>query len=75
MFTREILPLLEGVSLSKMKAATGLSVTMCAKIRQGYVPHARHWGNLRGLGASASAMTHSGTLRAEGQPIPHESHL
>ena len=30
-FTREILPLLEGVSLSKMRAATGLSVTMCAK--------------------------------------------
>ena len=53
-FTREILPLLEGVSLSKMKAATGLSVTMCAKIRRGYVPHPRHWDGLRQLGAYLS---------------------
>lgn len=41
-FTREILPLLEGVTLSKMKAATGLSVAMCARVRRGYVPHPRH---------------------------------
>ena len=46
-FTREMLPLLQGVSLSKMRAATGLSATMCARIRRGYVPHARHWENLR----------------------------
>lgn len=46
-FTREILPLLEGVPLSKLKAATGLSVTMCARIRRGYVPHPRHWDGLR----------------------------
>jgi hypothetical protein len=39
---REILPLLKSVSLSKMKAATGLSVTMRAKVRRGYVPHPRH---------------------------------
>ena len=52
-FTREILPLLEGVSLSKMKAATGLSVTMCARIRRGYVPHARHWEGLRVIGVAS----------------------
>jgi hypothetical protein len=46
---REILPLLEDVPLSKMKAATGLSVTMCARIRRGYSPHARHWDGLRQL--------------------------
>jgi len=46
-FTREILPLLEGVSLGKMKAATGLSVTTCAKVKRGYVPHPRHWSSLR----------------------------
>jgi hypothetical protein len=57
-FTREILPLLQGVSLSKMKAATGLSVTMCARTRRGYVPHPRHWEKLRRLrngGETASA--------------------
>jgi hypothetical protein len=48
-FTREILPQLMDVSLSKMKAATGLSVTMCSKVRRGYVPHARHWDGLRQL--------------------------
>ena len=52
MFTREILPLLEGWSLSKMKAATGLSVTMCAKVRRGYAPHPRHWEGLRQLTVS-----------------------
>lgn len=62
-FTRETLPLVEGVSLSKMKAATGLSATMCAKIRRGYVPHPRHWegllaavsGSLPRAGATMSA--------------------
>lgn len=42
-FKREILPLLQSVTLPQMRAATGLSVTMCARIRRGYVPHARHW--------------------------------
>ena len=46
-FTREILPLLQTVSLLKMKAATGLSVTMCARVRRGYVPHPRHWDGLQ----------------------------
>jgi hypothetical protein len=33
-FTREILTLHEGVPLRKMRAETGLLVTMCAKARQ-----------------------------------------
>ena len=54
-FTCKILPLLEGVPLSKMKAATGLSVTMCARVRRGYVPHPRHWGALRLIGERRKA--------------------
>jgi len=53
-FRREILPLLEGVSLRKMKAATGLSLTMCARVRRGYIPHPRHWEKLRGLAEAAT---------------------
>ena len=48
-FTREILPLLQSTTLPQMRAATGLSTTMCARIRRGYVPHPRHWGRLRSL--------------------------
>ena len=48
-FTREILPLLKTATLPQMRAATGLSVTMCARIRRGYVPHPRHWDKLRRL--------------------------
>ncbi len=46
-FAREVLPLLQKATLPQMRAATGLSVTMCARIRRGYVPHARHWTALR----------------------------
>jgi hypothetical protein len=62
-FTREILPLLEGVSLSKMKAATGLSVTMCARVRRGYVPHPRHWAALRQLGSTAAESEYGTSFR------------
>jgi hypothetical protein len=58
-FTREVLPLLQGVSLTKMKAATGLSVTMCAQIKRGQVPHPRHWDGLRQLGSTAAESEHS----------------
>ena len=57
-FRREILPLLEGVSLGKMKAATGLSLTMCARVRRGYVPHPRHWEALRLLSRSRRPASH-----------------
>jgi len=39
------------VTLPQMRAATGLSITMCASIRRGYVPHPRHWPALRDCGA------------------------
>jgi hypothetical protein len=62
-FTRETLPLLQDVPLSKMKAATGLSVTMCARVRRGYVPHPRHWAALRRLGSTAAESEHSTSFR------------
>jgi CRISPR-associated endonuclease Cas1 len=46
-FTLEILPMLQSATLPQMRAATGLSLTMCANIRRGYVPHPRHWDSLR----------------------------
>lgn len=48
-FTREILPLLQDVTLRNMMQATGLSLRYCSRIRRGYVPHARHWGGLQKL--------------------------
>lgn len=51
-FTSEVLPLLQDVSLYQMRAATGLSITYCAQIRRGQVPHPRHWEHLRLLASS-----------------------
>ncbi len=48
-FRREILPMLQSATLPQMRAATGLSTTMCASIRRGYAPHPRHWEGLRRL--------------------------
>jgi hypothetical protein len=49
-FMRDILPGLQGVSLSVMARATGLSEQYCSQIRRGLkVPHIRHWDSLRGL--------------------------
>lgn len=46
-FQREILPQLQGVSLSAMAKVTGLSIQYCALIRRGVkVPHQRHWAQL-----------------------------
>ena len=43
-FRREILPKLDGFSLSEIAAATGLSSTASSRIRAGLrLPHARHW--------------------------------
>lgn len=53
-FAGEILLGLRDVSLYQMKQATGLSVTYCAQIKRGQVPHPRHWEALRGLGTSRS---------------------
>jgi CRISPR-associated endonuclease Cas1 len=47
-FTANILPQLQGIPLSALSAATGLSVPYCSCVRRGvYVPHPRHWDSLR----------------------------
>jgi hypothetical protein len=48
-FTREILPRLQDIPLSRIMEATGLSLRYCSQIRRGYVPHPRHWEGLRRL--------------------------
>ena len=54
-FTREILPGLQDVPLSRIMEATGLSLRYCSQIRRGYVPHPRHWEGLRELGVGGAA--------------------
>jgi hypothetical protein len=49
-FRLEILPTLQGISLSKIAGATGMSQSYCSTVRRGImVPHARHWAKLRSL--------------------------
>jgi CRISPR-associated endonuclease Cas1 len=51
-FNRDVLPRLKGVSLRRIRDATGLSLSYCARIRGGVsVPHAVHWPALRQLTA------------------------
>ena len=51
MFVSEILPGLQQISLKEMKAATGLSLDYCSKIKRGLkTPHERHWPELREFG-------------------------
>ncbi|MBX7135069.1 MAG: CRISPR-associated endonuclease Cas1 [Fimbriimonadaceae bacterium] len=46
-FAQDILPGLQGVALSTIMRATGLSLRYCSLIRQGQkVPHQRHWAAL-----------------------------
>ncbi len=54
MFKREILPMLQDVSLGMMAKATGLSEQDCSLIRRGgYVPHGRQRQPLTNKIASA----------------------
>jgi hypothetical protein len=49
-FRREVLPMLDGLSLNEIADATGLSLAACSRIRSGArVPHPRHWNDLRAL--------------------------
>lgn len=49
-FVETILPSIQGVSLSRLMDVTGLSLRYCSLIRRGaYVPHPKHWDNLRCL--------------------------
>jgi len=58
-FVNEILPGLQRVSLKEMKAATGLSLDYCSKIKRGLkTPHPRHWALLADLAIVEPAVTH-----------------
>jgi hypothetical protein len=47
-FTRDVLPRLQGLSLGELSRRTGLSVGYCARIKRGEeVPHPRWWDLLR----------------------------
>jgi len=57
-FTRNVLPLLQGVSLGAMAKATGLSQQYCSLVRRGLkVPHSRHWEDFRRVEASVKGGT------------------
>jgi hypothetical protein len=52
-FRREILPGLQGVTVTSMAVASGLSIQYCSLIRNGKnVPHAMHWEVLREVGSA-----------------------
>ena len=47
-FVREILPLIQPLSILMLSRATGLSRTYCQDLRSGkHVPHPRHWEAFR----------------------------
>jgi len=53
LFTRDILPKLQAVSLRDMSRATGLTEGYCSFVRRGLkVPHRRHWQPLAALAAT-----------------------
>lgn len=53
-FARDVLPRLQGMPLSALTQATGLSLRYCSLIRRGErVPHPRHWESLAACGADA----------------------
>lgn len=48
-FRSKILPGIQGVPLSRLVRATGLSLRYCSQIRRGEkIPHPRHWQGFRG---------------------------
>jgi hypothetical protein len=56
LFEREILPLIQHVSLSRLARATGLTGGYLAQVRRGgKVPHPRHWPALRRVGVPPDA--------------------
>lgn len=49
-FTRKVLPDLQGISLTIIARATGMSTSSASKVRGGHrVPHPRHWKSLASL--------------------------
>jgi CRISPR-associated endonuclease Cas1 len=54
-FDREILPLIQHVSLSRLCRATGLSLRYISQVRRGEKrPHPRHWAALRAAAATGA---------------------
>lgn len=52
-FQREILPLIQGISLSRLQRVTGLSLRYVSLIRRGErTPHPRHWQRFLSAGAA-----------------------
>jgi hypothetical protein len=53
-FSREILPGLQGIPLRRLAERTGLSLPYCSQIRRGLkVPHPRHWDLFRSAASPA----------------------
>ena len=64
-FAREILPLIQGVPLSRLQRSTGLSLRYVSQIRRGEkTPHPRHWD---ALSEAALRVGPSGPQDAAGQ--------
>jgi CRISPR-associated endonuclease Cas1 len=60
-FQREILPLIQNLSLRRLSRATGLSLRYVSLIRRGErVPHPRHWARLRNAGSTRTPVTSRG---------------
>jgi hypothetical protein len=52
-FEREILPMIQGLALSDLVRASGLTHGYVSQIRRGEkTPHVRHWAALRSAGRS-----------------------
>jgi hypothetical protein len=48
LFTREILPAIQGIPLRRLAAASGLSLRYCHLIRSGErIPRPQHWASFR----------------------------
>ena len=53
-FIAEVLPGLQGVTLTEIAKATGMSTSAASKVRAGKrVPHPRHWGRLSNLAVAS----------------------
>jgi CRISPR-associated endonuclease Cas1 len=59
-FLREVVPKLDGIPLSEIARATGLSLAACSRFRAGVrVPHPRHWDALIALAERCHYKTHA----------------
>lgn len=67
-FQRDILPLIQGVPLSRLQRATGLSLRYASLIRRGErTPHPRHW---QAIAAVAANLNHVSAKSGSGSSGP-----